>query len=69
MPDYSQTCNDIEEKSDLSMTLQWSSRFLVDIHDHTVWVTWQVYTDVDVNLRHLLVDLSLRSSLGWCCSQ
>ena len=43
------------------MTLQRTPRLPVNIDNLTIWVTWEVNSNMDHNLRHLLVNLSLAS--------
>jgi len=43
----------------LGVTLQRTPRLPIDIDNLTIWVTREVNSNVNHNLRHLLVDLSL----------
>ena len=46
----------------LSMTLQRSSGFLIDVDDNTIWVTRKIDPDVNLDLGHLLVNLRLQGN-------
>jgi len=43
----------------LGMTLQRTPRPPVEIDNLTIWITWKVNSNVNLNLCHLLVDLRL----------
>jgi hypothetical protein len=46
----------------LGMTLQWTPRLPVDIDNLAIWVTREVDSNMNDDLRHFLVDLGLVSA-------
>ena len=43
----------------LCVTLKRSTRTFVDVHDDAVWITGQIDAYIDIDLRHLFVNLCL----------
>lgn len=41
------------------MTLEGTSRFLINIDDDTIRITWEIYADIDIDSGHLFVYLRL----------
>ena len=45
----------------LGMTLQWSTRLLVDIDDPPIWITREIDSNLDADFGHFLVNFRLDS--------